>query len=226
MIFKQHDTILQWLGLKVTRSRSAIESSRLYTTLVASSKPNWHSRNIRDVVCCFDQLVNNNNPEWPSMHTHTRAVSPARCCVVSVVREFDDGITSHWFPVYNAPEINVRPVGPPVNANPHDGYARLIYLYVKPGDSTAHWYSRYRSLSLVPMLSSRDSGHFYAVITQYCALRMCVARTEILLERKCTSAVFLFQRSLFVKRMIRLNANKWISVYSHIIFILQYKSKM
>lgn len=48
-----------------------------------------------------------------------------------MAREFDDGITSHWFPVYNAPEINVRPAGPPVNAaGPHDSYARLIYLYV------------------------------------------------------------------------------------------------
>lgn len=67
---------------------------------------------------------------WTAVYARTRVPSPRRA--VAVAREFDDGITSHWFPVYNAPEINVRSVGPPVNINPHDGYACLIYLYVNP----------------------------------------------------------------------------------------------
>lgn len=65
-----------------------------------------------------------------AVHARTRVPSPRRAAAVA--REFDDGITSHWFPVYNTPEINVRSVGPPVNTSPHDGYARLIYLYVNP----------------------------------------------------------------------------------------------
>jgi len=55
-----------------------------------------------------------------TVYARTRVPSPRR----AVAREFDDGITSHWFPVYNAPEINVRSVGPPVNTSPHDGPTR------------------------------------------------------------------------------------------------------
>lgn len=93
-------------------------------TFVLLPESNWHSRNIREVVCHVDQLVNNNNPERTTVYIRAELYR-------TVAREFDDGITSHWFPVYNAPEINVRPAGPPVNAaGPCDSYARLIYLYV------------------------------------------------------------------------------------------------
>lgn len=102
-----------------------------YVTFVLFPESNWHSRNIRNVVCDVDQLVNNNNLERTTVYTNTHACRHRAEFCRTVAREFDDGITSHWFPVYNAPEINVRPAGPPVNAaGPHDSYARLIYLYV------------------------------------------------------------------------------------------------
>lgn len=122
------------------------------------SKPNWYSRNIRD-VCRVDQLVNNNNSAQRAKYgrVRTRVPSSRR----AVAREFDDGITSHWFHVYNTPEINVRSVRPPVNTSPHDGYARLIYLYSATIDT--------------PDITQPDTPFaslcaedFYAMITQYC----------------------------------------------------------
>jgi len=96
-----------------------------------------------------------------AVYARTRVPSPRR----AVAREFDDGITSHWFPVYNAPEINVRSVGPPVNTSPHDGLRALNLFIRQPSDTPTHWYSRYRSDT--PFASLRTTQRIFIRSSRY-----------------------------------------------------------